>query len=152
MRRLLWYGGALAIWTALAVALFAGLGPANKEVPVSGATSTFPVHFWISNQSLGTGINTLTMTLEVDATPVFTQPMDVGTQHNIEIVDQNLASGLHSVKGTVPFYGVEKTQEINVDQELWIFVRFWYDPLSAHESQHTPDIAMDISHEAPGIR
>ena len=47
----------------------------------SGAVATaVPLHFWISNQSLGTDIPEVPLSIDFDGEVIFNQPMKVGAQ------------------------------------------------------------------------
>lgn len=117
------------------------------------APSSVPVHFWISNQSLGTGISAVQMTVNLDGIVIFDQSMPVGTQHNVAMVDQNISAGSHTiiVKAGDP-YSLSKETVVYVSGELWILVRFWFDPISVHENQQMPTITVDVFDKSPGIK
>jgi hypothetical protein len=125
-----------------------------SEGPPTGtaATSPFPVHFWLSNQSLGTGLGTVNMTVQLDGAPFLSKSLDVGKQHDVDKTDTNLVSGSHGIEVTVSPYSTANARQITVDHELWVLIRFWYDPVSAHASQHTPTITIDVFDHNPGIK
>jgi hypothetical protein len=117
------------------------------------APSSVSVHFWISNQSLGTGIPAVQMTVNLDGTVIFDESMTVGTQHNVAVVDQNTSTGPHTITvGAGAPYSLSEEAVVDVSGELWILVRFWYDPISVQEDQRTPTITVDVFDKSPGIK
>ena len=152
MRKLLWLGGITAIATASALVLFSAFGPADGEVRVSGAASPFPLHFWISNQSLGTGVEEVQIRVALDGPVIFDQFMAVGMQHNVAEVDQTVDSGEHTVNVSVPSHSLTTQEVIDVQGETWVLIAFFYDPQSAHAAQHTPTIQVTVFDTEPGIK
>jgi hypothetical protein len=122
---------------------------ASESLPLA---ETVPVHFWISNQSLGTGIAALQMTVALDGTVIFDELMAVETQHNVAQVDVDLEPGPHNIDVTVGApHNLLTSEAVEIDGEVWIFIRFWFDPVSVHENQQTPIITIDTFDQAPGI-
>ena len=78
--------------------------------------------------------------------------MAVETQHNVATVDQTVSAGSHAIDVTVGDpYNLSTSQAVDIAAEVWIFVRFWFDPQSVHENQQTPIITIDTFDQAPGI-
>ena len=122
-------------------------------VPGETAPATVPLHLWVSNQSLGTGISEVQMTVSLEDEVVFDQSMAVGTQHSVATVDESIPPGLYTITVAVGEpYGVTLDEVIDVSSERWLFVRFWYDPVSVHENQQTPTITMDSFDATPVIK
>jgi hypothetical protein len=123
------------------------------SMAISSAGSSVKVHFWISNQSLGTGISEVEMTVSLDGKRIFREHMDVEHQHNVAKLSRSVAPSSHSVRVEVgkPYF-VSKRVEIDVVEERWVFVRFWFDPQSVHPNQHTPTITIDVFDELPGLK
>ena len=120
---------------------------------VRAAAQTVPVHFLISNQSLGTGIAAVQMTVTLDGAVIFDQLMAVETQHNVAEVDQAVSPGSHDIGVTVGApYNLSTSQAVDIAAEVWIFVRFWFDPQSVHVNQQTPTITIDTFDRAPGLQ
>ena len=93
------------------------------------------------------------MTLDLDGMVILDEFMTVGTQHNVAVVDQNTSAGSHTIiVGAGDPYSLSKETVVDVSGELWILVRFWYDPISVHENQRTPSITVDILDKSPGIK
>ena len=116
----------------------------------SPALTTVPVHLWISNQSIGT--LEVQMTVNLNGQVVFDQSVVTGDQHNVVVVDENIPLGSHVIDIGVQEPSVTFRKVIDVSGEIWLLVRFWYDPESVHENQQTPTITVDISDAAPGIK
>lgn len=160
MRKLLWFGSVIAIAIASGAVVFSAFGPADKEVRGSGAASPYPLHFWVSNQSLGTGIEEVWMRVTLDDVDVILdQLMAVGMQHNVEVVDRSAESGEHDVEVEVfvnppydPPPDVETVEVVDVQGETWVLVAYFYDPVSAHVAQHTPTIEVTVLDTEPGIK
>ncbi len=110
-------------------------------------------HLWISNQSLGTGIASVQMTVALDDAVVLDEPMAVETQHNVAMVDQTVSAGSHDIDVTVGDpYDLLTSETVEISGEVWIFVRFWFDPQSVHENQQTPTTTIDVFDKEPGIK
>jgi hypothetical protein len=111
------------------------------------------VHFWVSNQSLGTDVDTVKIEVNLDGSNIFEKNMAVETQHNIAMVDQIVSIGTHNIEVEIGDpYNISKSAEVEIQYEKWIFVRFWFDPLSVHADQNTPTITIDEFDESPGIK
>ena len=136
---------AIAALTLL-VATACGGGEEEFELPT-------PVHLWISNQSLGTGIASVQMTVALDDAVIIDEPMAVETQHNVATVDQTVSAGSHDIDVTVGDpYDLLTSETVEISGEVWIFVRFWFDPQSVHENQQTPTTTIDVFDKEPGIK
>ncbi len=123
---------------------------ASESLPLA---ETVPIHFWISNQSLGTGIAAVQMTVALDGAVIFDQEMAVEGQHNVAEVDAALEPGSHDIDVTVGApHNLLTSEAIEITGEVWIFIRFWFDPVSVHENQQTPTTTIDVFGDAPGIK
>jgi hypothetical protein len=124
----------------------------TTEIPPTGITS-LPVHFWISNQSLGTEISEVQMTVSLDSKVIFDQSMAVEYQHNFAFVDQDLPSGSHAITVIVgdPYF-LSTREIVDVSSEHWIVIQLWFDPFSIYKSLQTPSISVDILDNNPGIK
>ena len=157
MRAFWSHNAALALaavgWLALLLTACNSSTPAaqpSTPTPTSGAT--MKTHFWISNQSLGTGVSNVAMKVEVDGAVILDKSLDVGKQHNYTMVDKDLASGAHTVKATVANPSTTAQKSVGVNTETWVLVRFWYDPQSSYANQVSPSITIDSFDHNPGIK
>lgn len=139
----------LLLVVAMALALPA-MGCEDEPAPVG---SQVPLHIWVSNQSLGTGIAEVRMTVSLNGRRLFNELMAVGTQHNVAMVDAKVSRGSHKITTVVGDpYRLTTDELVEVAGERWVLVRFWYDPISVHENQRTPTITVDSFDADPGIK
>ena len=125
--------------------------PAADEITAPAGTPA--IHFLISNQSLGTGIAELPMTVSLDDVDIFDEMLPVETQHHVVKVDQDVSSGSHDVEVTVGEpHNLSESTLVEVTGEVWLLIQFWFDPLSAHEDQHTPFITIDVRDKASALQ
>ena len=123
---------ALLIAASLILWLWAGsdiaASPESSETTASQVLpleDTVPVHIWISNQSLGTGIAALQMTVALDGAVIFDEMMAVETQHNVAMIDNAVTAGAHGVDVTVGApHNLLTSEAIEISDEVWIFVSF----------------------------
>lgn len=133
---------------------FLGPGRGVEAENVLSAQTTVPVHFWVSNQSLGTGISSVQMTVALDGGSDFVnQLMAVDIQHTIAEVDQNVSIGSHDIDVFVGSpYSLSTSTSVSISGETWVLVAFFFDPMSAHVAQHTPTIQVTLFSSEPGIK
>lgn len=116
------------------------------------------VHFWISNQSLGPGVPgevRMVVSIWKDGTKIeiFNKVMAVLDQHNVAFVDRSLPTGAHKITVEVGDpYRLSMDATVEVANEVWIFIRFWYDPESVYEGQRAPKITVDVFDRPPGVK
>ncbi|MCH8813691.1 MAG: hypothetical protein IH957_01155 [Chloroflexi bacterium] len=131
--------------------------PDASAVPAAGdviaPAGTLSIHFLISNQSLGTGIAELPMTVSLDDADVFDEMLPVETQHHVVRVNQDVSSGSHEIAVTVGDpHNISESTVVEVTGDVWLLIQFWFDPQSAHEDQHTPFITIEIRDKAPALQ
>ncbi len=138
--------------TAPIVLILAG-GDFAQSVFAQTTAPSVPLHFWISNQSVGTSTKEVQMTVSVDGRVIFDRLMAVLTQHNIAALDQEVPSGARriDVKVGTP-YALSIDKVVEIAGERWIFVRFRYDPQSVAAAERSPSIVVDVFKEMPGIQ
>jgi hypothetical protein len=92
----------------------------------------FPLHISISNQSLEHPISEIN--IEIDGKQIFQKQMRTGSQHNWQEVEGLFVSGGgHSLRISETSINISRTEELNVNRELWIVVTF-----------HDPDIGLSV--------
>lgn len=127
-------------------------GGVGAESDLSAQTET--VHFWVSNQSLGTGVASVPMTVALDGgSTFFSQTMAVDTQHTVAKVDQSVSAGSHDVDVTVGTpYSLATSTSVSISGETWILVGFFFDPVGAHVAQETQTIQVTVFSSEPGTK
>jgi hypothetical protein len=119
--------------------------------PIS--TTTIPTHFLVSNQSLGTGISAVKMTVSLDSEVILDQQMAVEDQHNFAAIDQNTSPGSHAVSVIVgdPYF-LSTRKVVDIIDERRIVIEFWFNPLSIYIDERSPAIIINVLDENPGIK
>lgn len=86
--------------------------------------TTFPVHIFVSNQSLENPNSVIN--IELDGKHIFQKQMSTGTQHNWEEIRDtiSLSEGTHTLSISEVNTNTSKSQGFIVRGELWIAVTF----------------------------
>jgi hypothetical protein len=86
--------------------------------------TTFPVHIFVSNQSLENPNSVIN--IELDGKHIFQKQMSTGTQHTWEKVSDaiSLSEGTHTLSVSEVNTNTSKSQGFIVRAELWIAVTF----------------------------
>ena len=88
------------------------------------SSTTFPVHIFISNQSLENPNSVINVRL--DGKQIFQKRMTTGIQHNWEEVGDaiSLSEGKHTLLISEISTNISKSQEFVVRSELWVVITF----------------------------
>jgi hypothetical protein len=91
---------------------------------IDGVLNEFPVHIFISNQSLQDPISVIK--IELDKRQLFQKQMWSGSQHNWEEIKDAilLPEGRHTLLISEVNTNINKSQEFVVESELWIVITF----------------------------
>ncbi len=116
-------------------------------------SSSLPVHFWITNQALSQTVKAVPMTLLLDGQVIFDQSMEVGDQHNVAVVNRNLAGGSHTltVKVGEP-YNLSTDAVLDISGEQWIIAAFWFTARPENVQERVHHITVDVFDTPPAIQ
>jgi hypothetical protein len=85
----------------------------------------YPVHLFVSNQSLA--VDPSAVEVSIDGRQIFQRELSTGTQHTWERATISAPTGKHTLTINEAKTQTRRSQEVNVDRELWVVIRF-HDP------------------------
>lgn len=100
----------------------------------------YPVHFFVSNQSLA--VDPSAVELSIDGRQIFQRELSTGTQHTWERVTISASTGKHTLTVSEAKTQTRRSEEVQVDRELWVVVRFHGPP---------PQLKVDVFDHPVGL-
>jgi hypothetical protein len=82
----------------------------------------YPVHLLVSNQSLA--VDPSAVEVSIDGRQIFQRELRTGTQHTWERATISAPPGKHTLTISEAKTQTRRSQEVNVDRELWVVIRF----------------------------
>ena len=82
----------------------------------------YPVHLFVSNQSLA--VDPSAVEVSIDGRQIFQRELSTGTQHTWERATISAPTGRHTLTINEAKTQTRRSQEVNVDRELWVVIRF----------------------------
>jgi hypothetical protein len=82
----------------------------------------YPVHLFVSNQSLA--VDPSAVEVSIDGRQIFQRELSTGTQHTWERATISASPGKHTLTISEAKTQTRRSQEVNVDRELWVVIRF----------------------------
>jgi hypothetical protein len=82
----------------------------------------YPVNLLVSNQSLA--LDPAAVEVSIDGRRIFHRELSTGTQHTWERATISAPPGKHTLTIIEAKTQTRRSQEVNVDRELWVVIRF----------------------------
>ena len=82
----------------------------------------YPLHLFVSNQSLA--LDPSAVEVSVDGRQIFQRELSTGTQHTWERATISAPRGKHTLTIREAKTQTRRSQEVDVDRELWIVITF----------------------------
>ena len=122
--------------------------PEGLEGPgcISGDCQT--LHLVVSNQSFD--IDPVAIDVAVDGVPAVTGDFEVGSQHSWHFFEIQVDAGEHVVQAQAPDEDVSREETVDVTEERWIVIDFWYYPDTTGGAEPTPrHFSIHVSDDPP---